>query len=92
MFLEFKNSMVREFDMTDLGKMRYFLGVDVQQGSNGIHISQREYALEILKRFGMKKCNSVHNPVVPGFKIFKDENGVRWMRLISSKLGEVLCI
>lgn len=39
MFLEFKNSMVREFDMTDLGKMRYFLGVEVQQESNGIHIS-----------------------------------------------------
>ena len=29
MFYEFKSSMMREFDMTDLGKMRYFLGVEV---------------------------------------------------------------
>lgn len=53
MFLEFKNSMVCEFDMTDLGKMRYFLGVKMQQESNGIHINKRKYILELLKRFGM---------------------------------------
>jgi len=53
MFLEFKNSMVREFDMKDLGKMKYFLGFEVLQGPDGIHISQRKYALEVLKRFGI---------------------------------------
>jgi hypothetical protein len=72
MFLEFKNSMVREFDMTDLGKMKYFLGVEVLQGPNGIHISQRKYALEVLKKFGIEDCNLVHNPIIPGFKILKD--------------------
>ena len=29
MFYEFKSSMMHEFDMSDLGKMRYFLGVEV---------------------------------------------------------------
>jgi len=77
MFLEFKNSMVREFDMMDLGKMKYFLGFEVLQGLDGIHISQRKYALEVLKRFGMEDCNSVHNPIIPGFKILKDERGVQ---------------
>ena len=77
MFLEFKKSMVREFDMTDLGKMKYFLGVEVLQGPDGIHISQRKYALEVLKRFGMEDCNSVHNPIIRGFKILKDEKGVQ---------------
>lgn len=86
MFIEFKNSIVREFDMIDLGKMRYFLGVEVQPGSNGIHISQRKYALEILKRFRIKACNSVHNPVVLGFKILRMRMASRWIRLISSKL------
>ena len=77
MFLEFKNSMVREFDMTDLGKMKYFLRVEVLQGLDEIHINQRKYALEVLKRFGMEDCNLVYNPIIPGFKILKDKRGVQ---------------
>ena len=77
MFTEFKNSMKHEFDMTNLGKMRYFLGLEVLQRSDGVFISQKKYALEVLKWFGMDKSNSVHNPIVPGFKLVKDEGGVK---------------
>ena len=77
MFTDFKRSMKDEFDMTDLGKMRYFLGLEVLQRSDGIFISQKKYALEVLQRFGMDKSNSVHNPIVPGFKLMKDEGGVK---------------
>ena len=69
--------MKHEFDMTDLGKMRYFLGLEVLQRSDGVFISQKKYALEVLQRFGMDKSNSVHNPIVPGFKLVKDEGGVK---------------
>ena len=72
MFTKFKNSMKHEFDMTDLGKMRYFLGLEVLQRSDGVFISQKKYALEVLQRFGMDKSNSIHNPIVPGFKLVKD--------------------
>ncbi|KAM2091234.1 hypothetical protein ACFX1T_029745 [Malus domestica] len=68
--------MMIEFDMTDLGKMRYFLGIEVLQRTDGIFISQRKYAQEILERFNMDRCNSVHNPLVPGFKLTKDERGI----------------
>ena len=47
--------MKLEFDMTDLGKMKYFLGVEVLQNSDGIYISQKKYAKDILERFGMEK-------------------------------------
>ena len=57
--------------------MRYFLGLEVLQRSDGIFISQKKYALEVLQRFGMDKSNSVHNPIVPGFKLMKDEGGVK---------------
>lgn len=75
MFVEFKKSMKDEFDMTDLGKMKYFLGLEVQQKSDGVFICQRKYAREILQRFGMDESNSVQTPIVPGSKIFKDEGG-----------------
>jgi len=76
MFEEFKKSMKTEFDMTDLGRMKYFLGIEVLQKADGIFITQRKYAQEILERFNMAQCNSVYNPVVPGFKLTKDEEGV----------------
>ncbi|PNX73907.1 retrotransposon-related protein [Trifolium pratense] len=70
---EFKSSMQKEFSMTDLGKMKYFLGVEVIQSDEGIYISQQKYAAEILGRFGMENCNSVCSPIVPGCKLDKDE-------------------
>lgn len=77
MMMEFKRSMQEEFDMTDLGRMRYFLGIEVHQKVNGIHISQAKYAQEILKRFEMEDCNSVANPMVPGEKLNVDAEGER---------------
>lgn len=72
MMSEFKNSMLREFDMTDLGKMRFFLGIEVLQKCDGIYICQKKYALDVLRRFGMIDCNSVSTPIVPGFKVSKE--------------------
>lgn len=77
MFAKFKASMEMEFDMTDLGKMKYFLGVELVQNSNGIYISQRKYAQVVLERFGMERSNSIKNPIVPGFKLMRDKGGVR---------------
>jgi hypothetical protein len=71
----FKNSMKRNFAMTDLGKMSYFLGVEVIQNDTGIFINQQKYASEILTRFGMELCNMVCSPIVPGTRLSKDENG-----------------
>lgn len=77
MMSEFKNSMMSEFDMTDLGRMRFFLGIEVLQKSDGIYIYQRKYVMEVLKRFGMLGSNSVRSPIVPGFKMCKDEDGTK---------------
>ncbi|RVX13416.1 Retrovirus-related Pol polyprotein from transposon TNT 1-94 [Vitis vinifera] len=76
MFAEFKKSMMLEFDMSDLGKMRYFLGIEVMQKSDGIFISQKKYTQEVLERFSMDKCNPVHNPMVHGFKVMKNGDGI----------------
>ncbi|MCI16949.1 copia-type polyprotein, partial [Trifolium medium] len=72
---DFKGSMKKRFAMTDLGKMKYFLGIEVYQGNERIFIHQKKYGSEILKRFGMQDCNKVCSPIVPGCKLVKDENG-----------------
>ena len=69
---EFKSSMQKEFEMTDLGKMKFFLGIEVHQSEAGIHICQKKYAKEVLDRFNMKSCNSVKNPIVPGTIVSKE--------------------
>lgn len=74
---EFKRSMKDEFDMTDLGKMRYFLGIEVIQKADGIFICQRKYVAELIERFGMQNYNFVCNPIVPGQKVGRDEAGVK---------------
>ncbi|GAA0139391.1 transmembrane signal receptor [Lithospermum erythrorhizon] len=75
MMAEFKASMLERFDMTDLGIMSYFLGIEVIQNQQGIFIGQRQYAEVVLKRFGMEDCNLVHNPISPGAKVDKDTQG-----------------
>jgi hypothetical protein len=77
MVSKFKDSMKHEFDMTDLGKIRYFLGLEVLQKSTGVFINQKKYASEVLQRFEMDRSNSVHNPIFPGCKLVKDEGGVK---------------
>lgn len=77
MMKEFKESMMKEFEMSDMGKMKYFLGIEVMQFDGGIFVSQKKYVKEVLKRFGMSESNAVLNPIVPGFKIHRDDDGVK---------------
>nr|DAD19628.1 TPA_asm: hypothetical protein HUJ06_021091 [Nelumbo nucifera] len=79
MMSDFKNSTMKVFDMTDLGRMRFFLGIEVLQRPDGIFIYQRRYATEVLKRFGFwdfESKKSVSSPIVPGFKMGRDDHGV----------------
>jgi hypothetical protein len=45
---DFKNTMKIEFEMTDLGLMKYFLGIEVDQSDDGFFIFQTKYANEVL--------------------------------------------
>ena len=68
---EFKQSMKQEFEMTNLGRMSFFLGVEVHQSMKGIHLCLKKYAKEVLERFRMWNCNPVKNPIVTGEKNLK---------------------
>ncbi|XP_050909324.1 uncharacterized mitochondrial protein AtMg00810-like [Lathyrus oleraceus] len=77
MIEEFKSTMTCEFEMTDLGLMRFFLGLEVRQEETGIFISQEKYAKEILKRYKMESCNPASKPMEPGTKLSKFDGGER---------------
>ncbi|KAK2967035.1 hypothetical protein RJ640_003391 [Escallonia rubra] len=67
--------MAREFEMTDIGLMSYYLSIEVRQMEDGIFISQEAYAKEILKRYGMVYCKPVKTPVECGVKLSKHGEG-----------------
>jgi hypothetical protein len=60
---EFKREMQEVFEMSDLGIMNYFLGMEIQQCSKGIFVSQRKYAVDILKKFNLESCKAVAAPL-----------------------------
>eukprot|EP00253_Pinus_taeda_P035868 PITA_35868 len=70
----FKAVMKEEFEMTDMGLLRYFLGIEVDQNENGFFISQAKYVNEVLGRFNMQECKAAITPTVMGLKLSKEEN------------------
>ncbi|KAK3039330.1 hypothetical protein RJ639_028730 [Escallonia herrerae] len=62
-FDDFKKEMAKEFEMTVIGLMSYYLGIEVQRRDDGIFISQEAYAKEVSKRFTMENYNSISIPI-----------------------------
>ncbi|KAI9170383.1 hypothetical protein LWI28_027097 [Acer negundo] len=60
---EFKDFMIGEFEMTDIGLMNYFLGLEVKQSNTRIFISQEKYVNDLFEKFQMKDCNPVKFPM-----------------------------
>ncbi|KAL6332552.1 hypothetical protein AAG906_008972 [Vitis piasezkii] len=70
---DFKMEMQDVFEMSDLGIMNYFLGMEIYQCSWGIFISQRKYAMDILKKFKLESCKEVATPLAQNEKISKND-------------------
>ena len=68
----FGKVMKKEFEMTDLGLMKYFLSLEVTQTDKGIFICQHKYATNILQRFKMDKCKPAETPIAVGTKLTKN--------------------
>jgi hypothetical protein len=66
---KFKLTMNKEFEMTDLGNLSYFLGMEFVKTSKGMMMHQHKYASELLERFKMDKCNPVSNPCETNSKL-----------------------
>jgi len=72
---EFKSQMMNEFEMSDMGLLHYFLGLEVYQTEDGIFISQRKYASDLLNKFGMSNCKSAATPINLNEKLQQEDGG-----------------
>lgn len=73
MIEEFRESMKKEFEMTDMGLLHYFLGIEVKQGDNEIAIFQKKYAKDLLKKFKMENAYPASTPMELGLKLSKHD-------------------
>jgi len=71
----FKKQMTSEFEMSDLGKLSFYLGIEVEQETDCITIKQTGYAKKVLSRFGMENCNPTKIPISPGTVLHDDKDG-----------------
>ncbi|KAH0632949.1 hypothetical protein KY284_035735 [Solanum tuberosum] len=70
---EFKQDMMQAFEMSDLGLMTYFLGMEITQGKDEFFVCQKKYAKEILKKFKMDNCKEISTPMNQKEKLSKDD-------------------
>lgn len=75
---DFKREMATKFQMSDLGSLTSYLGIEVTQLSDVIFLKQERYATKIQEEAGMRECNTVDIPMDPGLKLSKapKEKGV----------------
>ncbi|GKA50800.1 retrovirus-related pol polyprotein from transposon TNT 1-94 [Tanacetum coccineum] len=59
----FGKLMHSKFDMSMMGELKFFLGIQIHQSPRGIFINQAKYAQEILKKHGMTSCDSIGTPM-----------------------------
>ncbi|GJT11549.1 putative ribonuclease H-like domain-containing protein [Tanacetum coccineum] len=71
---EFKKLMHKKFQMSSMGELTFFLGLQVTQKDDGIFISQDKYVDEILKKFGFSTVKTASTPMETLKPLMKDEN------------------
>ena len=77
----------REFEMKNLGGLKYFLGIEVMRSKQGITLSQRKYILDLLAEVGMLDCKPADTPLVQNLKLGEHldqvpANRERYQRLV----------
>nr|GEU45161.1 hypothetical protein [Tanacetum cinerariifolium] len=67
--------MCSKFKMSMMGKLSYFIGLQISQSPRGIFLNQSKYALESLKKYGMETSEQVNTPMVEKSKLDEDPEG-----------------
>ena len=85
----FKSEMTREFDMSNLGSLSSYMGIEVKQGKKFIFLSQTAYARKLLQHAKLGECNAAATPLEARTQFTNDErssmvNSTTYQSLIGS--------
>lgn len=59
----------KQFEISDLGNLSYFLRVEVSQDEKGVFISQKKYTLDLLRQYNMHNCRAAPTPMCTNTKL-----------------------
>ncbi|RVW79053.1 hypothetical protein CK203_048166 [Vitis vinifera] len=65
--------MHSEFEMSMMGELNFFLGLQIKQLKEGTFINQANYIGDLLKRFNMEEAKTMKTPMSSSIKLDKDE-------------------
>ena len=71
---EFSQNMSKEFEISMIGELSHFLGLQVSQTTTGMFIYQAKYLKHMLKRYGMEDCAPMSTPMTTNCKLSKNED------------------
>ncbi|WVZ84238.1 hypothetical protein U9M48_031290 [Paspalum notatum var. saurae] len=69
--------MAKEFQMSMIGELTFFLGFQIKQLKEGTFIYQEKYTRDLLKRFKMDDCKPIETPMATNAKLEADESGIK---------------
>ena len=70
---DFSNLMQKEFEMSLMGELKFFLGLQVKQTLDEIYIHQTKYTNELLKKFKLDDCKTMSTPMHPSSTLRLDD-------------------
>nr|AAX96493.1 retrotransposon protein, putative, unclassified [Oryza sativa Japonica Group]ABA91692.1 retrotransposon protein, putative, unclassified, expressed [Oryza sativa Japonica Group] len=73
--VEFAETMRREFEMSMMSELSYFLGLQIKQTSQGTFVHQTKYTKDLLRRFKMENCKPISTPIGSTAVLDPDEDG-----------------
>ncbi|GKA06542.1 uncharacterized mitochondrial protein-like protein [Tanacetum coccineum] len=76
MCTEFEECMHKRFQMSSMGELTFFLGLQVKQQPDGIFISQDKYVADLLKKFDFLSIRTTTTPIESNKPLVKDEDSV----------------
>ncbi|GJY27435.1 putative ribonuclease H-like domain-containing protein [Tanacetum coccineum] len=88
---EFEALMKSRFQMSSMGKLTFFLGLQVKQNKGGIFVSQEKYVAEILKKFDLVNVKAAITPMETKVPLTKDEEAIDVdVHLYRSMIGSLM--
>ncbi|KAK2445742.1 putative mitochondrial protein [Trifolium repens] len=87
----FSKLMQDEFEMSMMGELKFFLGIQINQGKDGTYIHQSKYTKELLKKFNLDDCKIMSTPMHPTSSLSKEEIGSKVdQKLYRGMIGSLL--